>query len=91
MPPTAAFAELEALRSAKQRELAQPVSPTVPAVALQQFLVLLQAKKFEKAKALAFKSARMRAPRRHARVRCPIDSSRVCDTRPIGSLDGRAR
>ena len=55
--PTDAFAELEALRTAKQRDLSQPVGPAtaVPAVALQQFLVLLQSKKFEKAKALAFR------------------------------------
>ena len=57
--PTDAFAELEALRSAKERELraAGAAQPIVPVVALQQFLVLLQAKKFEKAKALAFRSA----------------------------------
>ncbi|KOO26169.1 hypothetical protein Ctob_004013, partial [Chrysochromulina tobinii] len=55
--PTDAFAELEALRSAKEREVhaAGAAQPIVPAVALQQFLVLLQAKKFEKAKALAFR------------------------------------
>ena len=53
--PTAAFAELEALRTSKQREL-RSAGAVVPAVALQQFLVLLQAKKFEKAKALAFRS-----------------------------------
>lgn len=57
--PTDAFAELEALRSAKEREVhaAGAAQPIVPAVALQQFLVLLQAKKFEKAKALAFRRA----------------------------------
>ena len=56
--PTEAFAELEALRTAKERELRAggTAQPFVPAVALQQFLVLLQAKKFEKAKALAFRS-----------------------------------
>lgn len=61
--PSDAFHELEQLRTAKQRELTQPpevkerTQVIVPAAAMQQFLVLLQSKKFEKAKALAFRSA----------------------------------